>query len=150
MNTSTKHFYDFDSEVKKIEYLSNQLDSGRRNFESAISYEKRISKNRKKLNLLTSKTFKYTSLPDEVNIDWSNSLVTVKKTMPLRPIRSRGMGNDNKEIIIKLLANPQQARKIKTFKNQILLTVLFSFTANRQLLIQSIEIEFNGDNIYHE
>ena len=143
--------------AKNLKLLIGQLDHyreqtwpRRRQFESSAAYEKRIRSNNDTLFRFLANRYKLVTSPDDVSLDWQNAVVRLSVTFPILVRRRRGGTNDSTELKVSAAVDPDTARIVKTFPQQVVLKVTFRFSQDRSIVIDKLTAEINGKEFHRE
>ena len=136
--------------LRQLEQYLEQTAPLRREFENSADYEKRIRSNTDTLFRFLAKQYRFVTSPHDVILDWQNSMVRLIVDFPIVVRRSRGGTDDSKELVISTNVDPDTARIIKTFPDQVVLRITFRFSQDYSIVIDQITAKINGKEFHRE
>lgn len=136
--------------IKQLDNAVLQANPTRRDFESVTAYEQRQRANTVRLNRLLERTFRLSSAPDGVKLDWENSSITVVLELPIQVHRERGGSKKTTQLSIVVPVEPVDARVISSFPKEVLVHLDFRLSSTKAILLKGLRIVYRNKEIYRE
>lgn len=149
-SVSTGASYPVAQLVEKYRSLISGATSPRRSFEASRAYDSRIEKGARALEVFLTERFKLSSRPSNIRLDWENSTVRITKKLflPITRARHSGRPSANLEVLIHL--DPDMARQISTFPEQVVISLVFQFSRASSLIAREIRVTYGTKEVFHE
>ncbi len=136
--------------TNKIQGLRQKISSKRRDFEALKNYKERVSSARSELLDYLKMTYLIRLPADSVTFDWENSIVTIRKELPLNVLRTRGGNSSSREVAI-ITAVPQKlGRQIVSMQELIEISMTFQLDENLNMESLSSNVSFLNEVIYED
>ena len=136
--------------IRRLFKAIDAANPSRRDFESVSAFEERQRRNRANLERLLQRRFRLSTAPDCVSLDWANSAVTIQLDLPIDVYRERGGSRKTSKLSFVARLQPDQARVVSSFPDEVLVRLDFRFSTTKAILLTAVRIIYHNREIYRE